>query len=194
MTVATRTIGGATFRCSQRTYDHLRSTRWRLRLRYPLARLVVIQGCYSNGPLSAGTHSEDCVLDVRITGIPGRTTERRWLKAQAFLRSHGWAAWWRHTGTWAPMGNWHIHMASIPPGLPSHPTAQQVGVAYLKLGTKVGKYIDGGYTTSSPHKVTTSSQVVDYYNHAQGLAGQHNAGADATWFPADINQYVFRQK
>lgn len=188
--VATRQFGGNTFQCSDRTYKHLVSTRWRLRLRYPFARLVVIQGAYSNGPLSAGTHSEDCVLDVRITGLPGRTTERRWLKAQSFLRSHGWAAWWRHTGTWAPMSNWHIHMVSLPPGLPAHPTADQVGRAYIKLGTKVGKYIDGGLSTVG--KTVATSQVVDYYNHALGLANQHDSGDDTTWFPADINAYVFR--
>lgn len=188
--VAARTFGGNTFSCTDRTYQHLKSTRWRLRLRYPFAKLVVIQGPFNKTiAASAGTHDFDAVLDVRITGLPGRTTERRWLKAQAFLRSHGWAAWWRHTGTWAPMGNWHIHMASIPPGLPQHPTPEQVGRAYARLGTKVGKYIDGGWTTTG-HTVATS-QIVDYYNHAQGLAGQHASGIDTTWFPVDINKYVF---
>jgi len=191
MTVATRTFGGTTFRCSERTYKHLRSTRWRLRLRYPLARLVVIQGCFNTTvSASAGTHDFDCVLDVKILGLPGRTYERKWLKAQAFLRAHGWAAWWRHTGQWAPQANWHIHMASIPPGLPSHPNADQVGRAYRAIGVKVGKYIDGGLTSTG--KTIASSQIVDYYAHALGLAGGHDAGADTTWFPDSINKYIFR--
>lgn len=191
MTIATRTLGGSTFRCSDRTYNHLRSTRWRLRLRYPLAKLEVIQGCYNTSiAASAGTHDYDAVLDVRITGLPGRTAERRWLKAQAFLRSHGWAAWWRHTGTWRPMTNWHIHMISIPPGLSTRPSAGQVGRAYKALGTKVGKYIDGGLTSTGSTFAT--SQVVDYYNHAYGLSGQHTAGSDTSWFPADINKYIFK--
>lgn len=187
----TYTFGGKTFRCTQRTANHLRSTRWRLRLRYPLARLVVIQGCYNSSiSASAGTHDYDSVLDVKILRMPGRTAARRWLKAQAFLRTHGWAAWWRHTGTWAPQANWHIHMADIPPGLPTHPSAAQVGAAYRRIGTKVGKYIDGGVTTHG--SVVATSQIVDYYNHALGLAGQHNSGADSTWYPDSINQYVFK--
>lgn len=105
-TVASRTIGGKTFRASQRTADHLNHTIKALAKKYPGTRLRVIQGCYSNGPLSAGTHDGDAVLDVEIVGL-------NWWTAQRFLRELGWAAWYRHTGTWAAQSAWHIHMISL---------------------------------------------------------------------------------
>lgn len=183
--VTTHTLGGKTFRCSSWTAAHLQHTIDVLREKHPAAQLVVIQGCYNTTvAASAGTHSADGVLDVRIDGLP-------WLTAQAFLRSLGWAAWWRHQGAWAPEAAWHIHMGTIPPGLPNRPTAQQVGAAYVALGIQVGKYIDGGYTTSSPHQVTASSQIVDYFAHAFGLANLHRPGSDTTWFPPSIQATVF---
>jgi hypothetical protein len=188
-TVRTRTVAGKTFRCSNRTYWHLRWTMFVLRLRFPKARLNIYQGCYHTGvAASAGTHDYDCVFDVWITGgVLGRD---HW-RAQHFLRAHGWAAWFRHTGTWAPRSAWHIHMISLPPGLSSNPTPFEIGKAYERLDIKVGRFIDGGYTTRG--HVDASSQVDDYYAHALGLAGQHRAGDDPSWHPKYISRRVFHR-
>lgn len=188
--VKTRTIAGSTFRCSNRVAWHLRWTIYRLRLRHPRSRLVIYQPCYHTGvAASAGTHDFDAVFDVWITG--GRLGREPW-RAQWFLRRRGWAAWFRHTGSWSARSAWHIHMVSLPPGLPANPTPLDVGRAYARLGIKVGRYIDGGYTTTG--RVSASSQVDDYYAHALGLAGQHRAGADRSRFPDNINRTVFRRR
>lgn len=161
-------FGGRVFRCSQVTYANLLATQQYLDKHYPGARLVVIQGCFNTGvAASAGTHDFDAVLDVMIIGLP-------WLTAQKVLRKCGWAAWWRHTGTWAAKSRWHIHMICL---------------ASVEAGCTVGLYIDGGLSTQG--RVIASSQVADYRNHALGLAGQHNSGGDDTWHPADIDKTVF---
>lgn len=184
-TLKTRTIAGATFRCSNRVAWHLRWTIFVLALRHPKARLRIIQTCYNRTiAASAGTHDYDAVFDVEIAGLD-------WWTAQRFLRRHGWAAWFRHTGSWSPRDYWHIHMISLPPGLPANPTPLQVGKAYAALGIRVGHYVDGGYTTRG--RVDATSQVDDYYAHALGLSGQHRAGDDHSWFPDNINRTVFRR-
>lgn len=184
-TLRTVTIADHTFEASRRTTWHLRWTIYMLKLRHPSARLRIIQTCYNRTiAASAGTHDYDGVLDVEIVGLD-------WWKAQAFLRRRGWAAWFRHTGSWAPRSNWHIHMISLPTGLPANPTPLQVGQAYKALGIKVGQYVDGGYTTRGA--VCATSQVDDYYAHALGLSGQHRAGEDTSWFPDNINKTVFRR-
>jgi len=189
-TVRTRTVAGVTFRCSNRVYWHLLWTIWVLRMRFPKARLVIFQPCYHTGvEASKGTHDYDAVLDVWIYG--GVLGADPW-RAQRFLRRHGWFAWFRHTGTWAARSAWHIHMGSLPPGLPAHPTALDVGKAYAALGIKVGEFIDGGYTTKG--RVVGSSQVVDYFRRAEGLAGQHDQNDDPSWHPKDINKTVFRRR
>jgi hypothetical protein len=175
-TVKSRTVAGETFRCSNRVYWHLLWTIFVLRVRFPKARLVIYQTCYHTGiAASAGTHDFDAVFDVWIRGgVLGRDPWR----AQRFLRRHGWAAWFRHTGSWA--NAWHIHMVSIPPGLTANPTADEVERAFARLGIRVGVYVPG--------------QVDDYYAHAFGLAGQHRAGSDRSWFPNNINRCVFRRR
>lgn len=194
----TRKIAGTNITASGRTIWHLRWTIFKLALRYPRARLRIIQSCYralgggAGARLSAGTHDYDCVFDVEITGMPGKTAIERWYRAQSFLRNHGWGAWFRHTGDWAAASAWHLHIISLPPGLPANPTVLQVGKAYAKAGQKVGKYIDGGYTSTGGHIIATS-QVDDYFAHALGLAGQHRAGSDHSWFPANLPRHVFRQ-
>jgi hypothetical protein len=155
----------------------------RLEKKFPNSRLVILQPCYNRGvEASAGTHDFDGVLDVQITNLD-------WGKAQSFLRGSGWAAWHR---TPAQGFSDHIHMATIPPGLSGRPTAQQVGQAYAKLGIKVGKYIDGGWTTSDPHRITATCQVADYFAHAYGLANAHTSGSDNSWFPADIAATIYQ--
>lgn len=163
------TFGGRTFRAGQVTYANLLATQTALDHKYPGSQIVVIQPCYNTGvAASAGTHDRDGVLDVEITGIG-------WGPAQSFLRTQGWAAWWRHTGTWAARDRWHIHMISL---------------AAWKASCPLGQYVDGGISEFG--HVVTSSQITDYYNHALGLAGQHDSGDDRTWHPADIDRTIFR--
>lgn len=184
-TVSTHAIAGWEFQCSAWTAGHLRDTIADLAARYPSCRLRIIQACYSDPikyPLSKGTHNFDGVFDVEIVGMT-------WSKGQSYLRGQGWAAWHR---TPAQGFQDHIHMATIPAGLSGRPTAKQVGEAYARLGIKVGKYIDGGWTTSSPHAITGSCQVADYFAHAYGLAGAHASGGDKSWFPSDIASTIYK--
>lgn len=179
-TLATRNIMGRTFKASDWTAGHLTHTISVLAQKHPDARLVIIQPCFNAGvAASAGTHDYDCVFDVQITGMT-------WAAAQRFLRSLGWAAWHR---TPAQGFSDHIHMASIPAGLSGRPSAAQVGAAYKRLGLKVGKYIDGGVTTTG--SVVATSQIVDYFAHTFGLAGHHQPGADSSWFPPDIAATIY---
>lgn len=169
-TVRTVTVAGVTFKASRRTTWHLRWTIWMLKLRHPNKTLSIFQTCYHTGvDASAGTHDFDACLDVWIEGMDP------W-KAQTFLRRRGWAAWFRHP----PLFGDHIHMVSIPPGLRANPTADEVAEAFARLGIRVGAYVPG--------------QVDDYYAHAYGLAGQHRAGSDDSWFPDSINRTVFRRR
>jgi hypothetical protein len=171
-TLRTRTIAGRTFRCSNRTAWHLRWTLFVLKLRYPKAQFYIYQTCYNTTvAASRGTHDYDAVFDVKIIGLD-------WWRAQRFLRRRGWAAWYRHTGVFENIP--HIHMVSIPPGLSANPSALEVQRAFAALGIRVGVYVPG--------------QIDDYYAHAYGLAGQHRAGADRSFFPDNINRTVFRRR
>lgn len=175
---------GKTFKASRRTVQHLDWTIARLRRRFPWAWIEILQTCYHTGyPPSAGTHDFDCVFDFRIHGLT-------WKRAEHFLRWAGWFAWWRHTGIWAPRSEWHIHAGSLPRGLPAHPTAALVGLAYRQHGLKVGEYIDGGVTSMG--YVAGSSQVVDYMANPprDGLADH---SIDNTPHPANIpaTAYVY---
>lgn len=42
-----------------------------------------------------------------------------------------------------------------------------------------------------PVGIFVPGQVDDYYRHALGLKGQHNSGADRSWFPPDIDKTIF---
>lgn len=110
--IRTVTLAGKTFRASNRTIWHLQWTILYLKLRFPKARLRIIQPCYHSGvSASEGTHDFDCVLDVWIDGgVLGKDPFR----AQRVLRRLGWACWFRHTGSWAARGDWHQHMISLP--------------------------------------------------------------------------------
>lgn len=171
--VSEAAIAGVSFRASSRTQQHLLHTIARLAIKHPGARLVILQPCYNTGvEQSAGTHEFDAVLDVEIVGL-------NWWDAQRFLRELGWAAWFRHTGKWASPNAWHIHMISLPPGIPANPTADDVTAAFEAIGLRVGEFVPG--------------QVDDYYAHALGLKGQHRAGIDHSWFPPNINATVFKE-
>lgn len=178
---------GVNFTASRRTVQHLDWTITRLKRRHPTAALHIIQPCYRSlvpgggATLSAGTHDFDCVFDFRITGIS-------WQAGQQFLRNAGWFAYWRHTGVWAEPGAWHLHAGSLPTGLPAHPTAAVVGMAYRHLGLKVGIYIDGGVTSRG--YVCASSQVVDYMAEPpRDALASHSP--DPTWHPRNIPATAF---
>jgi hypothetical protein len=42
-----------------------------------------------------------------------------------------------------------------------------------------------------PLGVFVPGQILDYYNHAFGLANQHDPGSDTSWFPDDIDATIF---
>lgn len=145
--------GGRFFRCSQRTYAALLELQAAVARHKKGAFVVVIQGSYNTGvALSAGTHDFDATLDIKIVGFT-------WQEMQAFCRKMGWAAWWRHTGSWAAPSAFHIHMTLL--------GAQEAGC-------RVGVFIPG--------------QVSDYYAHKSGLVGHvpdptwHPANIKATVF------------
>lgn len=133
--------------------------------------LVVIQPSYNTGvAASAGTHDFDACFDVYIPGVS-------WAEQQRFFRSVGWGAYWRRP----PKFGHHIHMFSLP---------LRKGTVraddYREAGTKVGLYVDGGWSTRG-YKASTA-QIDAYYNHRDALASNN---ADPSWFPADIPKTIF---
>jgi len=137
--------------------------------------LQVIQPPFHTGVgVSEGTHDKDACSDVRLVGLT-------WPEGQRWLRRRGFDTWWRHTGDWADPSDWHFHGFT-------HPVGGQ------KFATKVGIYIDGGYSQNGV--VTTSSQLEDYQNQAFGLEGMHEPGSDRSWFPNkpyptfDLSAYI----
>lgn len=156
-----RTTGGKTARMGARTAAHVDYTQHQLSKKHPGAVLHIIQSAYNTGvAASAGTHDKDGCIDVSIEGLS-------WMEAQGFLRSCGWAAWYR----FPPAFGYHIHMISL--GCPG----------------PLGEYVDGGLSQFG--RLVTSSQITDYYHHAFGLKGQHNTGVDHSWFPSDIDKTIF---
>lgn len=130
---------GRYFKCSKRTSAHLDWTKNQLALKAKkdgkAYRLIIIQGCFNTGvSASAGTHDYDSCLDVKIEGMT-------WAAAQRFLRSCGWAAFWRKPsqGPWSD----HIHMISLPKYM-------------VQFVARVGIWVAG--------------QVRDYYNKLNGLS------------------------
>ena len=143
------TIGGKTFRTCRHCAAHLEDTIDRLAKAHPTARLRIIQPSFNTGvSASAGTHDYCSAFDVEIANLG-------WWDSQRFLRTCGWAAWFR----FPPAFPLHIHKVSI--GCPA----------------RVGIYVPG--------------QLDDYRRHALGLKGQHDSGADTSWFPADIASTIF---
>lgn len=134
----------------------------------------IIQPPYNTGvPQSVGTHDYDAVWDIEIPGV-------NWYEAQRFLRAHGFACWVRKP----PDFSWHIHGFTLPPR-----EGISISDDFMVAGFKVGKYVDGGYSTYG--HLITSSQIDDYYHHALGLAGQHTTNGDKTWFPENIEATIF---
>lgn len=123
---------------------------------------------------SAGTHDFDACWDIYIPGVD-------WWVAQRFFRRNGFGCWYRRPPSFSPS---HIHGFTLPPR-----EGSTVGDDFRTHGFKVGIYVDGGYSTRG--RLVTSSQLVDYYNHALGLSGQHSRGGDRSWFPNHIPDTIF---
>lgn len=155
---------------SLRTIAHLDYTNTLAKKKFGRG-LIVIQPSYNRGvAASAGTHDYDACLDVYIPGVA-------WSEQQKFFRANGWGAYWRKP---PKFGN-HIHMFSLP---------VQEGADraddYKMGGFKVGKYVDGGWTTSG--RKYTSAQIDAYYAHRDALASN---AKDTSWFPASVKATIF---
>lgn len=88
-----------------------------------------------------------------------------WWDTQRFGRAHGEFCWYRHP----PLFGNHIHGGTLP--------VPEGSVRFDDFTTKVGVFVPG--------------QLVDYYNHAFGLANAHTPGSDRSWFPKNIDATVF---
>lgn len=167
-TTSGREIRG-TFRtiCAMDRFNRLCYRKWGVGLQ-------IIQPDWNTGvAASAGTHDFDACFDIWIPGVDP------W-DAQRFLRRNGFACWVRKP----PLFGWHIHGFVLP---------TQSGTVrsddFREHGTKVGIYVDGGYSTRGA--LVTSSQIQDYYSEAFGLSGQHGAFSDRSWFPKSKEATVF---
>ena len=151
--------------------------------------IVIIQPPYNTGVLaSAGTHDYDACSDLYIPGAS-------WWDQQRFLRANGFACWYRHP---PKFGN-HIHGFTLPPR-----EGKSISDDFKVHGFKVGKYVDGGYSTYG--RLVTSSQISDYYARAFGLSNMHTPGSDKSWHPAthlkggvastifDLDAYIARRR
>lgn len=136
-------------------------------------QILVYQGAYSTRvAASAGTHDLDACYDLGKLGDS-------WWESQKFYRLCGIGGWYRKPPTFMN----HYHGFVLPPH------SGRVSDDYDEAGIKVGKYVDGGISTVG--RLVTSSQLVDYYNHAFGLSGQHKPGSDRSWYPKNIPDTIF---
>lgn len=156
-----KTTGGKPIKGSLRTIAHLDRLN-RLAVRRYGTQIQILQAPYNTTvPASAGTHDYDACVDWYIPGVG-------WWEQQRFGRANGHGCWYRHPPTF---GN-HIHGFTIPPQ-----SGKVRADDFADGGFKVGKYVPG--------------QLHDYYQHALGLAGQHQPGSDRSWFPANIRSTIF---
>ena len=81
------------------------------------------QGSYSNGSLSAGTHSGGGAVDIMFAGL----TKKQQYATVKWLRKAGFAAWARTGPGW--VGNEHAH-AILRGHRNAHPAAKAQMVAY----------------------------------------------------------------
>lgn len=166
----TVTILGETFDAGRRTAAHLLWTIAELAVDHPGAQLVILQTCYHEGvELSAGTHDGDGVFDFTIIGLG-------WPEGQAWLRAHGWADWWRHTGAWLGSNAWHFHSISLGcPGPVGVFIPGQVSDYYADESGLVGHVVDN---TPHPHP----QPIFDY---PAWLIAQEDAMPFRDWPQAD---------
>lgn len=165
-----KTTGGKPVIGSFRTIAHLEHLNELAVAKFGIG-ISVIQGPNnSTVPASEGTHDYDACLDVWINGVSG--TAQQW-----FFRQHGAGAYWRKPPSF---GN-HIHYFTLPPYI-----GPDVSRAYAQQGFRVGRYVDGGWSTEG--RRTTSSQIEDYYEHKTALKGHAH---DPSPFPKDIRATIF---
>jgi len=156
-----KTTGGKAVTGSFRHICHLNRLN-NLALRRYGREIEIIQSAYNTTvAASAGTHDYDATVDLYIPGVG-------WWEQQRFFRANGLGCWYRHP----PLFGNHIHGFTLPV-----PEGKYRGDDFKMQGTKVGVYVPG--------------QLEDYYNHAFGLANQHRAGSDNSWFPKSIEATVF---
>lgn len=125
-------------------------------------RILVIQGPYTTDvEASKGTHDFDACKDWFIPGVG-------WWRTQRFGRVHGDGCYYRRP----PLFGNHIHGFTLPHN--------------RHFRTKVGIFVDGG--VSQFGQQVTSSQLDDYYNHRNALAGHAH---DNSWFPKNIDATIF---
>lgn len=168
-----KTTSGHSIRGSFRTICHMNRLN-NLAIGKYGRELQVIQPDWNTGvAASAGTHDFDACWDVYIPGVS-------WWEQQRFLRKNGFACWYRHP----PLFGNHVHGFTLPPR-----EGNSISDDFKVHGFKVGVYVDGGWSTRG--RQVASSQIEDYYNHAFGLAGQHEKGSDHSWFPKDIPSTIF---
>lgn len=131
---AATTTGGKPVYGSRRTIAHLEFTNEESRIQFGTG-LVIFQGAYNTTvSASAGSHDRDAAIDCYIPGVD-------WWESQRFLRELGWAAWYRHTGSFAD--NQHIHMIS------------------LGYSTPVGYLIPGQVSDYYAHRDGLASHAID---------------------------------
>jgi len=101
----------------------------------------IIQGAYNTTiAASAGTHDYDACYDVFIP-------MQDWSESQRFLRSQGWAAWWRYP----PIMTNHIHMVS------------------LGYTTRVGTYVPGQVSDYYAHRDGMAGHAPDNTWHPENI-------------------------
>lgn len=165
-------LNGRKYKAGFRTLCHMNRLDNLARKKYGHGVTVLQPPFNTSVAASAGTHDKDAVWDVHIEGVG-------WWEQQRFFRANGFGCWYRHP----PLFGNHIHGFTLPP----HRGGAEDD--FRQAGMKVGKYVDGGLSTVG--HLITSSQLVDYYNHAFGLSGQHGHGSDHSWFPHDIGATTF---
>lgn len=158
-----RDTGGDRIYASFRSLCHLNRLN-NLALHKFGTQLEVIQPPYNTSvPASAGTHDFDSVWDVYIPGVG-------WWRQQRFFRANGLWGWYRHP----PLFGNHYHGFTAPWPKPDSTHWDD----FADRGTKVGVWVP--------------SQLVDFYNEAFGLSGQHTPGSDNSWFPRNKVDTIFK--
>lgn len=132
----------------------------------------VIQPPFNDGvEASEGTHDLDMTFDAWIPGVSGNESQR-------FIRANGGGAYLRTPEQGFTL---HLHYFTLP-----ERQGADVSDDYAAGGFRVGKYVDGGWSTAGAR--VASSQIEDYYAHKDALASHAH---DPSWFPASIEDSIF---
>lgn len=90
------------------------------------AKITPVQGSYSNGSLSAGTHSGGGAIDIHVIGYSTADI----LDIVHVMREVGFAAWWRRLPEWTSAQ--HVHAIAV--GCPDLTKAAAAQVTSLRNG------------------------------------------------------------